>query len=410
MLKPVLNLLVVALLALSAAQTRAQQRSAPSETFDRIAASAEQARSANRIEEAIELYRKAVSLRPRWAEGWWYLGTLLYERDAFADAAVAFGKATVLSPKIGTGWVMLGLCEFKLDRHSEALKHIQQGRRLGASADPQFRQVMLYHEGILLIGKGEFELAHETLSLLSRDGVENEDVAIALGLSVLRTRFSDLLEGDAALRQLILRAGRAEHRAAQKKFEEASREYERLVADFPAKPNVQYAYGRYLLASNEEEKAVAAFEREIENSPAHLPAHLFLADTKLKLKDFAGGLPLAEQAVKLNPKLPLGHYLLGSFLLETDQTARAISELETAARLLPNEPKIHFALGRAYARTGRQQDAARARATFERLTKQAEAARSGESDQQTQTAPANSSEQVKPSRPRGAAKDAKRKP
>jgi len=361
---------MVALLALTAAQTRAQQRPTSSETFDQLAARAEQARSANRVEEAIELYRKALSLRPRWAEGWWYLGTLLYDRDAFADAAAAFGKATTLSPKVGTAWVMLGLCEFKLDRHNDALEHIRQGRRLGASADPQFRQVMLYHEGILLLGKGEFELAQETLSLLSYDGVENEDVIVALGLSVLRTRFSDLLAGDAALRQLVLRAGRAEHLAAQKRFAEASREYERLAADFPTRPNIQYAYGRYLLATNDEEKAVAAFEREIENNPAHLPAHLFLADAKLKLKDFAGGLPSAEQAMKLNPKLPLGHYLLGSFLLETGQTARAISELETAARLLPNEPKIHFALGRAYARAGRQKEAAAARATFTRLTKQ----------------------------------------
>ncbi len=410
MLKVTFNSVIIALLALSTTPSRAQQRPASHKAFDQVAAQAEQARSASRIEEAIKLYRKALSLQPRWAEGWWYLGTLLYDRDAFADAAVAFGKATSLNPKVGTAWVMLGLCEFKLGRYNDALTHIQQGRRLGVSADPQFRQVMLYHEGVLLLGKGKFELAQETLALLSRDGVENEDVIIALGLAVLRLRPSDLLAGDATLRESLRRAGQAEHLAAQKRFNEASREYERLVRDFPTKPNVQYAYGRYLLATNDEEKAIAAFQREIENNPAHLPAHLFLADTKLKLKDFAGGLPYAEKAVKLNPRLPLGHYLLGSLLLETGQTARAISELETAARLLPNEPKIYFALGRAYARAGRQQDAAAARATFERLTEQAEAARSSASDQQTQSAPANSLERAKPGRPQGAAKGAKRRP
>ncbi len=410
MLKVTLNSVIIALLALSAAPSWAQQRPVSSEAFDQVAARAEQARSASRIEEAIKLYRKALSLRPRWAEGWWYLGTLLYDRDAFAEAAAAFGKATALNPQVGTAWVMLGLCEFKLGRYNDALTHIQQGRRLGVSADAQFRQVMLYHEGVLLLGKGKFELAQETLGLLSRDGIENEEVTIALGLAVLRLRPSDLLAGDATLRDRVWRAGRAEHLAAQKRFNEASLEYERLVTDFPTKPNVQYAYGRYLLKSNEEEKAIAAFQREIENDPTHLPAHLFLADTKLRLKDFAGGLPYAEKAVKLNPRLPLGHYLLGSLLLETGQTARAIGELEAAARLLPNEPKIYFALGRAYARANRQKDAAAARATFLRLTKQAEAAKSGESEQQTQPAPANSPDQAKPSRPRGAAKGAKRKP
>ncbi|HEY8460541.1 MAG TPA: tetratricopeptide repeat protein [Blastocatellia bacterium] len=372
MRKAALKSLMAVLLALSAPPSWAQQRPASPGNFDRLAAQAEQARSANRIEEAIELYRKALSLRPRWAEGWWYIGALLYERDAFAGAAVALSKATALSPKSGTAWVMLGLCEFKLGRFNDSLKHIRQGRKLGANADPQFRRVMIYHEGLLLIGKGEFEQAQETLGQLSRDGVENEDVIDALGLSVLRTRFSDLLAGDSTLRQLVRRAGLAEHLAAQKKFAEALGEYERLAADFPTKPNVQYAFGRYLLTNLDDKRAAEAFQREIENTPAHLPAHLHLASAKLNLKDFAGGLPYAEKAVKLAPRSALGHYLLGVLLLETGQTERAIAELKTAERLRPDEAKIYFALGRAYARANRPKDAAAARAAFMRLNKQAE--------------------------------------
>jgi predicted Zn-dependent protease len=400
--------MMVALLTLSAPPSLAQQRSAFPETFDQLAARAEQARSANRIEDAIELYRKALSLRPRWPEGWWYLGTLLYEQDGFADATVAFGRATVLSPKLGTAWVMLGLCEFKLERYDDALKHIQQGRKLGVSADQQFKQVMLYHEGLLLIGKGEFEHAQETLGLLSRGGVENEDLTTALGLSVLRIRFSDLLARDSALREPVRRAGWAEHLAAQKKFDEALSEYDRLATDFPNIPNVQYAHGRFLLLSNQDEKAIEAFKREIGNDPKHLLSHLRIADTKLRFRDAHGGLPYAEEAVKLRPQLPLGHYLLGSLLLETGQTVRAITELETAQRLMPREPKIYFALGRAYARANRKQDAERARATFTRLTAE-EAARKSEGDQQTQSAPASSSDQAQPSRPVGPAKSTKRK-
>lgn len=409
--KVALNSVMVALLTFSAPQSWAQQRSTSPEDFDQVAARAEQARSTNRIEEAIELYRKAVSLRPRWAEGWWYLGTLLYERDAFAGAAVAFGKATALSPKVGTAWVMLGLCEFKLDRHNDALKHIQQGRRLGASAEPQLWHVMLYHEGLLLLGKGDFERAQETLGLLSRDGVENEDLITALGLSVLRIRFSDLLAGDSALRQLVRRAGWAEYLAANKRFDEALSEYDRLATDFTKTPNVQYAYGRFLLVSQNDEKAIAAFKREIGNDPKHLMSHLRIADTKFRLKDFAGGLPYAEEALKLNPQVPLGRCLLGLLLLETGQTARAIAELEIAKAVLPDEPKIYFALGRAYARVGRKEDAERVRATFTRLTKQAEeAARNGEGDQQAQSAQANSLDQAQPSRTGRAAKGTKRKP
>jgi cytochrome c-type biogenesis protein CcmH/NrfG len=76
-----------------------------------IAAQAEAARDADRVEEAIPLYRKALAARPAWAEGWWSLGTLLYDRDDYSEAAAAFAKATAVNPKAAKAWIMLGLCE-----------------------------------------------------------------------------------------------------------------------------------------------------------------------------------------------------------------------------------------------------------------------------------------------------------
>jgi len=377
----------------------AQSRSKSPQDFDKLAAQASQARDANRLDEAVALYRQALRLRPLWGEGWFYLATLLYEGDSWADAYQAFKETTKLNPKVGTAWVMLGLCEFKLGRFSDALTHIQQGRGLGTPADPQFNYVMLYHEGLLLLGKGEFEQAQETLGLLGRDGVENEDLTTALGLSVLRISFSDLLAGDSARRQLARRAGWAEHLAAQKKFDEALSEYDRLATDFPKTQNVQYAYGRFLLVSNQDEKAIAAFKREIENTPNHPWARLWIAETKLRLKDAAGGLPYAEEAMKLYPKVPLGRLLLGLLLLDTGQTARAITELETARASLQSDPKIYFALGRAYARAGRKEDADRARATFTRLNKEIEEAKKGEGDQHSKGGQENPSSTAKPNRP-----------
>ena len=61
------------------------------------------------------------------------------------------------------------------------------------------------------------------------------------------------------------------------------------------------------------------------------------------------------------------NYLLGLLSLETGDLALAIAELETAARMLPDNAQFQFALGNAYARAGRAEDAARARAAFMRL-------------------------------------------
>ncbi len=353
----------------------AQQASNPPANFDEVSVQAETARAADRIDEAVGLYRKALSLRPDWPEGWWNLATLLYDRDQFADAAVAFEKVTTLSPKSGSAWVMFGLCDYKLGRNDAALQHIQKGRDLGTVADPQFKNVMLYHEGLLLMLKEDFEKAQETLASLAHDGIGSDDLRIALGLSVLRLSPTALSPGDSELRQVLLRAGHAEELAAQEKFADALHEYERLLADFPKQLNVYYAYARFLMASGDPnpEKAVAAFQKEIENHPQHVLARLSIASLRASY-DPGGGLRYAEEAVQLNPRLPMGHYLLGLLLLRTNQTERTIQELEVARKMMPDDARVYYALGRAYARANRKKDAEEAWAVFQRLKQQGQQA------------------------------------
>src|SRR5688572_8772857 len=84
----------------------AHQHSASPSPPDRLVADAGKALRANRPAEAIALYRQALAARPRWAEGWWHLGRLLYERNDYAEAALAFTKATALNPNAGTAWAL----------------------------------------------------------------------------------------------------------------------------------------------------------------------------------------------------------------------------------------------------------------------------------------------------------------
>jgi tetratricopeptide (TPR) repeat protein len=88
--------------------------------------------------------------------------------------------------------------------------------------------------------------------------------------------------------------------------------------------------------------------------------------------DSAAGIPYAEEAVKLAPQNGFAHYLLGLLLLDTNSYEKALPELEIAQKTFPREAKLYFALGSAYSRAGRKKDAVRARATFERLTREGE--------------------------------------
>src|SRR5690348_12997740 len=71
----------------------------PPQRFDSIASQAARARDSENLEEAAKLYRAAVQLRPEWAEGWWYLGTISYDLGHLPEAVEALSKLTKLSPR-----------------------------------------------------------------------------------------------------------------------------------------------------------------------------------------------------------------------------------------------------------------------------------------------------------------------
>jgi tetratricopeptide (TPR) repeat protein len=85
-----------------------------------------------------------LALRPQWAEGWWSLGTLEYDRNNYAAAARTFQRRLALAPKNGTAHAMLGLSEFELGQDDNALKHTEEAQTLGVTNDTQLRRVVVF--------------------------------------------------------------------------------------------------------------------------------------------------------------------------------------------------------------------------------------------------------------------------
>ena len=371
----------------------------PRPALPTLSAKADEARDADRLDEAVTLYRRALAMRPTWAEGWWSLGTIEYDRNAYREASQAFEKLVALQPKSGTARVMLGLCQFELGMEDTALESLREGRRLGVPTDPQFREVMLYHEGVLLQRKGRFEAAQEILGQMCRQTPYPSEVNLAMGAVALRVRDRQLPAAGTANCQVMQKSGEATCLAAQKKYDEGRQQFEVLLAGNPQYPNLHYAYGKFLLDANDNDAAVAQFQAEINSNPNDAISRLRIASAKYRI-DSAAGLPYAEEAVKLDPSLPLGHYLLGLLLLDTDDYLHAIPELEMAQKSFQDQPKIYFALASAYSRAGRHDDAARARETFVRLNKEQEskpeAADSGIFSPQTESS-VDSTQAVDPS-------------
>jgi predicted Zn-dependent protease len=185
-------------------------------------------------------------------------------------------------------------------------------------------------------------------------------------MAVLRMKPSDAPPPGSDAYKTVSAIGAAQALAAQKNFDQARQHFESIVAASPDFPNIHYAYGHFLLDVRDVDKAIAQFEEEIRRDPNDVNSRLQIAAARYR-EDSDAGIRYAQEAVKIAPKLPLGHYLLGLLLLDLGKAAEAIPELEVAKKSYVDEPRIYFALASAYAKVGRKQEAAQARATFTRL-------------------------------------------
>ncbi len=272
---------------------------ANADDFQSISAQAAAARDANNAPEAIRLYRQALSLNPQWQEGWWFLGTLLYDGDQYAPGREAFQHFVDLNPQAAPGWAFLGLCEFETKDYAKALSDIEHGLSLGADRESQLGPVLLYHEALLLTEQGQFDAALQKYNALLH-GMQgrtlNEPMVIAIGLAALRT---PLLPDDLARDKngLFLAGGKAGSFLLMGDYAQAESAMNELLAKYPQTPNVHYLRGLYFLA-RDPDAAFDEFQRELEISPSNTQADTMLAWGLLTRGDPELALPHARNAAQ----------------------------------------------------------------------------------------------------------------
>jgi len=336
--------------------------------LEKLSQEGEADRQSNKIDEAIAVYKKGVALKPSWDEGWWYLGTLYYDLDKYTDARDAFKHLSVIKPDVAAGWAMLGLCEYQTRDYASSLKHVRRSIELGISANQNISDVVHYHYALLLTRNGEFEESMKTLTLFAQRNLNVPDYVEAMGIAALR---KPLLPSELppAEREMVLEIGRAMYDAAALKTAVAATELKAAVEKYNTQPNIHYIYGSFLLFSDVD-AGLAELKKELERSPAHVPALVTLASEYLKVQDYKSAIPFAESAVQADPASFPAHAVLGRILCEGEiDPARGVKELERARALAPGSPQVHMALATAYAKVGRKDDAAKERQEFLRERK-----------------------------------------
>ncbi len=342
--------------------------------FDPLARAADVARSAGRLEEAAGLYRRALALKPGWAEGLWALGTMAYEGDHWVECRDSFRRLVAIRPTMAAAWALRGLCEFQVGNLTSARAHLEKGLSLGMAPQEELGRVVLYHQALLLVRDAQFDVAIAPLRTILQFQPASPELGLACGLVLLRRPLLPAAVPRADL-GMVQQAGDAYCAHLARHPEDAVRRFQALLAARPRQRYLHYGCG-LALAQQGSVDALDQFRKEAELFPDDVLARVELGFGLLARGRETEAIAPAAEAVRLAPGLFVTHLALGRALAATGRLERGIRELETAAAMQPQIPEVQLALARAYAQAGRKLDADRANAAFQSL----EAARRGPSN------------------------------
>jgi len=337
-------------------------------SIDEIAKKAELAQNANQLNQAIELYRQGVRQQPSWSQGWWALGTLLYDQDRFLEAKLAFRRFVSVAPKPGPGLAFLGLCEYETRDYDQALKHFRAWADRGWSGTMELIDVSTFHFALLLTREGKFV---EALYLLAGEAEKSHSGSLLIeGMGLASLRMRAVPEGyPAEQREMVWLAGKSAFYAASNPpaYPQATEYANRLLQHYSDRPNVHYYVGTLWKFQDRNEDAAKEFQKELQISPKHAPAMIESARLALDDNRVEDAATLARNACTIEPQNSEAHRVYGQVLLNEKKYEETARELEIAKRLAPDSAPIRFQLATAYRRLGRSQDAKRESEAFDLL-------------------------------------------
>jgi tetratricopeptide (TPR) repeat protein len=338
--------IAVLLFAGSSARLSSAQQSAAS-SFEDLAKSATTAREAGKKEDSIRDYQHAVAMRADWEEGWWYLGTMQYDSDHFAEAIPALQKVVQIDPALGPAWNFLGLCEFETRDYGNALKHLEKGQQLGTGDDPEIARVSRYHLALLLIRSGAFEKASSMIAAAFADQPPAQ-VKVALGLLLLRAPLLPQ-EVDPSQDALVQAAGETASLLARKDSVQTIDSFRSLVKKYPNTPYLHYAFGIALASAALNEEALRQQQEELKISPESALPYIEVSSLQRQLHRPQEALRAAEKAVRLAPNSSAAHHALAQALQAAGQKEKAAEEFRAAKALVPEKPLREMRIVQMYA-------------------------------------------------------------
>jgi tetratricopeptide (TPR) repeat protein len=297
-------------------------------------------------------------------------GVELAQAGKTAEALRQFRDALRAAPSFPDAHYHLALAHSGMGHTDEALAELEEALRLR----PDFLQARYQLAGCCR-KRGDFEGEARLLAEITQQAPDFAEAQYNFGLSLQRSdKPAEAVEQlHSAVRleprnpRFALALGVA---LADRDSAEASAILRRVTALTPSDPEAHFNLALTLAAEGREDTAIGEFQAAISLNSNHAGARRGLGIALMhadRLKESAEQL---QRAAAIAPRDAETANNLGIVLLRLKDTEGAVATLEKAIAMSPKLIKAHVNLAQAYLRVGRADDARRASARAEALTKE----------------------------------------
>jgi tetratricopeptide (TPR) repeat protein len=257
-----------------------------------------------RLDEALELYRQAYAINPRYAEAANSIGAVLATKGN--DEAIEwFRKALELQPTHADALVNLGNALAKNGEAAESLKYFQAS--LNVKPD-NYEARNNFGNALAKLGRFDEAIVEYQVALKSKP--------------------------DAPL----IHKNLGEMFAAKRRFDDSINEYRQVLA-FTNDPAAHYAIALTFAVQAKWDEAIQHFSETLRFAPTNAQAEYNLGYALRLQGRLVEAVAHLRQATHLQPQFPLAHYNLGCVLEAQGRREDAMLELQEALRQEPNYPE-----------------------------------------------------------------------
>jgi tetratricopeptide (TPR) repeat protein len=316
--------------------------------------------------EAVRDFQEFLRLRPGSAEGYFNLGLALQSASQLQESLTALGKAASLQPGLHGLRLFTGIVNYKLNHLSAAHDDLVSETRL----EPRNAAGWMWL-GVVDLAQNNADAAAAVLDKAALLDPANQDILYHRArahLLISKASYAAMFKINPDSWRVHEVLGQADAEAFR--TDDAISEFRLALRTAPHEPGLNEELGDACWTAGNLQEADDAYSEEIKIDSANAIALYKLGSLRVTRDDAAGGVPLLEQALALDPTIGDAHYYLGKGNAALGKDDVAIEHFRLATNPQGTEElriMSWYQLATLYRNLHRTQEAGEALAAFRKM-------------------------------------------